>query len=876
MRMRTNKTRRGCFSLLSSSRDDVLLNPILFLFVATFARLLFVVVFVAEAMIDDIGEVEMIQRPFLAWSMREKMCVVQGNGADALEKVVPIFETNEEKNNEISRDPSLYLMLALYYSNNDRGLRCDKRGEESDGYSSCANNCTDVADTRLRTESIKLKPKEHLYVNSSAVISAFENTATANPFSLPLGTNSSFEITFVPTKTMRSANASSGYATIWTLEDSFDNYNPNGGTTPSVDAREPCDAWPGVPPRFRVRYGPKYFMDGTENAAVIVETHVRCQQYAFVAPEEVIFRKNPVFEDSHRWNSSSDINESYLAVSLVVSFRGGEIDGSSESIFLSVDAFANGQPLRLATTRNVQFGQSYSLSRMNALSKFIRLGDHCCFDGYVKYFAMYNTSLSTFNVQALHQRKQRKRVPETVLINTPIVFDVVAEDDNNERRVIQVLAIDKEEMYDTFKVEMITSPSIGRVGSCDKNSPSLTYCAYVTCTFCYYPPHKLRSAVTASIATFIEFLALPFDANVTEYPLSAIESARVRVTVNLLPPLLACVFREDAEHDAQSCLTKTNTVVLNVTEDEETVVHICVNDTRVHSSMLSSGNMQNVNVNFIQFPTKGAAYWQESRKYAIEVDGRVFACSTFSYTPVNNYHGSDIATIRVASTSNDVTATFTKQIIFDVINIEDAKTLVAESADVFPVVEWMSRVDLSRSFTVSNAGVDSDAFLVRVSIVSDCQNLVYLTNDTALDASASLPLLRGDGGGDSKIEFEATPTVANALLESMEYLNVYNRYGDLECINDTVTVRISSVMSSINLKPSETSIRLRVKPPSIDSCRLALMDAFQGDENKEVARARSKLYGILAASCLLALQLVTLQRLKIKSYDDDDDDYNHH
>ena len=118
--MRTNKNRRGCFSLLSSSRDDALLNPILFLFVATFARLLFVVVFVAEAMIDDIGEVEMIQRPFLAWSMREKMCVVQGNGEDALEKVVPIFETNEEENNEISRDPSLYSMLALCYSNNDR------------------------------------------------------------------------------------------------------------------------------------------------------------------------------------------------------------------------------------------------------------------------------------------------------------------------------------------------------------------------------------------------------------------------------------------------------------------------------------------------------------------------------------------------------------------------------------------------------------------------------------------------------------------------------------------------------------------------------------------------------------------------------------
>ena len=98
-------------------------------------------------------------------------------------------------------------------------------------------------------------------------------------------------------------------------------------------------------------------MDGTENAAVIVETHVQCQQYAFVAPEEVMFRTNPVFENSYRWNSTSDSNESYLAVSLVVSFRGGEIDGSSESISLSVDAFANGQPLRLATTRNVQFGQ---------------------------------------------------------------------------------------------------------------------------------------------------------------------------------------------------------------------------------------------------------------------------------------------------------------------------------------------------------------------------------------------------------------------------------------------------------------------------------------------------------------------------------------
>ena len=177
MRMRTNKTRRGCFSLLSSSRDDALFNPILFLSVATFARVVFVVLVLAEAMIEDIGEVEMIPRPFLAWSMREKICVVRRNGEDALEKVMPIFETNEEEKNDFSHIPSLHSMLALCYSNNDRGLPCDKRGEESDdGYSSCANICTnetDVADTRLRTESIKLKPKEHLYVNSSEVISAF-------------------------------------------------------------------------------------------------------------------------------------------------------------------------------------------------------------------------------------------------------------------------------------------------------------------------------------------------------------------------------------------------------------------------------------------------------------------------------------------------------------------------------------------------------------------------------------------------------------------------------------------------------------------------------------------------------------------------------
>ena len=140
-----------------------------------------------------------------------------------------------------------------------------------------------------------------------------------------------------------------------------------------------------------------------------------------------------------------------------------------------------------------------------------------------------------------------------------------------------------------------------------------------------------------------------------------------------------------------------------------------------------------------------------------------------------------------------------------------------------------------------------------------------MTNDTALDVLASLPLLRGDGGGDPKIEFEAMPSVANALLESMEYLNVYSGRHNLDddgYINDTVTIRISSVAHPATLQSSETSIRLRVKLPSIESYRLALMNnTFEDDENKTFAT----LLGMLAALCVLGLQLVNLRRLKIKS-----------
>jgi hypothetical protein len=646
--------------------------------------------------------------------------------------------------------------------------------------------------------------------------------------------------------------------------------------TPSVDANEPCDEWPGAPPKFRVRYVAGYFLYGTENDAIIVETHVPCQHYAFVAPKEVMFRKNPVFEDSLRWNNSADARTMahYLAISLVVSFNGGAISDGTRSLPLAVQAFVNGQPLLFESTRNVQLGQSYSSPATNAASKFIRIGDHCCFDGYFKYFAMYNTTLSTSNVQTIYRSRLRARAPEIVLMNTPTVFDVVAEDDDSYRkREIELLAIDKDEMHDTFKVEVLHFPSVGRLSSCSdeqSDSYSLTYCVGARCTFCYYPPDQLRSAGTASTATFTEFIVLPFDANVTEYSMSVINSTRVRMVFNLLPPLVACVFRQDAKlEDVELCSTKTNTIVLNVTEDENIVVKVCANDTRT-SSVLSENTRTNLKVDFIQFPLKGTAYWRESqRNSTIEVNRRVFACSLFSYAPVRDYHGSDIATIRIASTRNNTTTTLTKQIVFNVINIEDAKKVVVKGEDAFPVIEWMSRVDLSGSFTVSNAGVDSDAFLVRVKIVSECQNLVYLTNDTALDALTSIPLHRGDGGGDSIIEFDATPSVANALLESMEYLNLYTGYDDDDhgYFNDTLTVHISSMVHAGNPKPwTEASMRLRVKPPSMKSYQLALMDVFHDDESN--TRMRSKLYGILAALCLLAFQLLTLQWLKAQATQD--------
>ena len=105
-----------------------------------------------------------------------------------------------------------------------------------------------------------------------------------------------------------------------------------------------------------------------------------------------------------------------------------------------------------------------------------------------------------------------------------------------------MLVIDMDEIHDAFKIALIQSPLVGRVGSYE--SSTLTFCTGARCVFCYYPPHQLRTASMSSTSTFIEFVVLPFDANVTEYQTSEVDSAKKHVAFNLLPPLLACIFQK--------------------------------------------------------------------------------------------------------------------------------------------------------------------------------------------------------------------------------------------------------------------------------------------------------------------------------------------
>ena len=41
----------------------------------------------------------------------------------------------------------------------------------------------------------------------------------------------------------------------------------------------------------------------------------------------------------------------------------------------------------------------------------MRLGDHCCFDGYVKYFAVYDGTLNASDVKVLYNVGHR-RIPK--------------------------------------------------------------------------------------------------------------------------------------------------------------------------------------------------------------------------------------------------------------------------------------------------------------------------------------------------------------------------------------------------------------------------------------------------------------------------------
>ena len=158
-------------------------------------------------------------------------------------------------------------------------------------------------------------------------------------------------------------------------------------------------------------------------------------------------------------------------------------------------------------------------------------------------------------------------------------------------------------------------------------------------------------------------------------------------------------------------------------------------------------------------------------------------------------------------------------------NIEDVKTVVdhRENSDEAIFAAWMSRVQFFETekyrqfLSIANAGIDTNEFLMRVSITSSLGNLLLITNDTALDRVFSLLLLRGDGGGDSEIMFDATPDVTNEILASLEYLNVcglmffcpdVEDHEEKKFLVDTVIVRASSA----NVTSEKTIVIHATKP----------------------------------------------------------------
>ena len=112
----------------------------------------------------------------------------------------------------------------------------------------------------------------------------------------------------------------------------------------------------------------------------------------------------------------------------------------------------------------------------------------------------------------------------------------------------------------------------------------------------------------------------------------------------------------------------------------------------------------------------------------------------------------------------------------------DGKTLVATLGREAPCVPieapLMRRVAVSgirlevRSSRGANAGVAPAAPPVRVRVASGRGNFLSLTSAESTLAAARHPLARGDGVLDQTVEFIAAPSVASALLASLEYVNV--------------------------------------------------------------------------------------------------------
>lgn len=615
--------------------------------------------------------------------------------------------------------------------------------------------------------------------------------------------------------------------------------------------------------RFLVRV--RYSKD--ENA-FIAETYT-CAQKRFQSP---MLRKINTLTATNDNN-----NESYLMTRLLVSFRANVMSGK-----LDVEMFANGESLGVGVdVRASAYPFSFAVYQNKPIVSFVRFGG-CMFSGYLKRLAIYDGAMNATIARMIHD--ENTRMPEVRLVSvventtTSSGNNTINNNNNNNNDNVYIVnngmakvsmnVMDRDEIEDTFDIKFIENPEFGEVKMC---SHSEQFCKSGMCEFCYFYTNDNNddSMLSTAVTTSVEFVVIPAFRNFT-YD----NDASVSVSFQLLPTILACVEIDSSSSRNKDCLATTNAFVLEVTEDERSIINVCVNDTQ-RSSIDTV-----IDVDITEFPTRGAIYWQNSidgvpkfSDQVLDATGRVFSCAKLTYAPESNFHGSDIMAIRISSrlkysVSDDVLPTIhetSKQIVFNVINIEDTKNIVLVDEGGLIEIEWMSRIKLGGIFTIPNAGIDANAFLVRVTITSRLGNLVFLNNDTALDMVTSLPFLRGDGGGDSEIVFESTPDVANALLSSMEYLNAYGALDDSSTtavvvdrekyLVDTVTVQIASSKEVVEF--SNVSINIRIMPPSLQS--------YLSSNSNSKNTVDLKMIGILCAVGVIAVQILSLQSLKTKS-----------